>query len=234
MPLDPRNIVADGPDVMSQLILAASLGIGAEASPIYETIDASVTVSGTCTDGDIEYVYSGTTSIPQLTRIVLRDYISGVAIANYEIERENDASSYADIGIFSGVGVSEFIAILGNVMGCNGGVPPFSPPRFEPTTILDENLTGTRIDNSVDPPEESPFAISLTLTLPYFIGTIADSNLELLTDLTVSDGVGGGFFTASTDASAWTSPDFRDIRGTYGATSYDVNGIEYVWSVTIG
>ena len=56
MPLTPRDIVCDGPDAFSKVIAIGidPLSSSAEASPIYQTINATVSVSGTYTEDNAD------------------------------------------------------------------------------------------------------------------------------------------------------------------------------------
>lgn len=242
MSLEPRNLVCDGPDVFSRVLAIgiAPLSSSGEGSPIYLTIDAEATVSGSYTDGSLEYAFSGSTAIDQRTRVDIRSIIGGVDIAgeNYEITRNNDISSWVDFGFITGGDVNEFAAVQSNTLGCNGGSPPFAPPGFYHFDIFD-SIPGTRTDTAEDPDLVLDRSIGLVFTPPYFTGSIQDGDLKMVIslDATVNQGDPDEYsetFNVEIDCSAWTTLDFRDIRGTYGDTSYDVNGIEYIWSVTIG
>lgn len=240
--LDPRNVIADGPDVFSQLI---AIGIdpsasGAEGSPIYQTIDAEVTVSGSYTDGSIDYAFSGTTAITQRTRVAARDAIIGADISgeNYELTRADGISSWCDFGVITGIDTLNFTAEQNQTLGANGGSPPFAPPGFNLGSSLEDFIEGTRTDTAPDPDETVARFIKLTVIAPYFTGSINDGTLRMNVrlDATVNDGESDEYsesFPVEIDPTSWDSADFRDIRGTYGETSYDANGIEYVWSVTV-
>jgi len=241
MSLDPRNIVADGPDVMSKVLAIGidPLSSSGEGSPIYTTIDAEVSVSGAYTDGFLEYSFTGTTSIDQRTRVEIRSIIGGVDFAgeHYEIIRDNDVSSWVDFGVITGVAELEFLSVQSNILGCNGGTPPFAPPNFI-CSILGF-VDGERVDTEPDPNVTEPRAIELSIIPPYFTGSIQDGDLMMVVALSIKVNVSdpdeySETLTHEIDASSWTTLDFRDIRGTYGTTSYDTNGIEYIWSVTIG
>ena len=241
MSLDPRNIVADGPDVMSKVLAIGILPLSSsgEGSPIYTTIDAEASVSGAFTDGFLEYSFSGTTSIDQRTRVEIRSIIGGVDFAgeHYEIIRDNDVSSWVDFGVITGGAELEFVAVQSNILGCNGGTPPFAPPNFI-CSILGY-VDGERIDTEPDPNVTEPRTIELSIIPPYFTGSIQDGDIMMVVALSIKVNVSDSdeyseTLTHEIDASSWTTLDFRDIRGTYGTTSYDTNGIEYIWSVTIG
>ena len=64
--------------------------------------------------------------------------------------------------------------------------------------------------------------------------TAGDLKIVVLLAYVIDFGSFSGLFTYEIYASSWTILDFRDIRGTYGTSSTDVNGIEYTWSVTVG
>jgi hypothetical protein len=240
MSLDPRNIVADGPDVMSKVLAIGILPLSSsgEGSPIYTTIDAEASVSGNFTSGVYDYSFSGSTTIDQRIRVDIRSIVGGVDFAgeHYEIIRDNDVSSWVDFGVITGGAELEFAAVQSNILGCNGGTPPFAPPNFYPATDIDGYIDGTRVDNSDPTPISEPSSIQLLFGPPYFTGSIQDGDLKMVVSLAyvIDSGDFSGSFTYEIDASSWTTLDFRDIRGTYGTTSTDDNGIEYIWSVTIG
>jgi hypothetical protein len=244
MSITPRNIVLDGPDVMSAVLAIGinPISSSGEGSPIYETIDAEAAVSGTYTDGPLEYDFSSTTAIPQQYRAELRPLVGGVDVAgeHYEIERDHDVSSWVDFGFISVGDPSTFLALQSNILGCNGGSPPFAPPFFYVgTDLTDYSIEGTVTDTSEDPETVNPRGIELIFTPPFFRGSIQDGDLEMVVSLTATVNVEDpGEYTETfefiTDASAWDTTDFRDIRGTYGTTSYDANGIQYIWSITLG
>ena len=242
MSLTPRNIVADSPDVMSKVLFIgiSPISSSGEGSPIYLTIDATASVSGSYTDGDIDYAYSGSDSIPQKNRVEIRPLVSGVDVAgeHYEIVRDNDVSSWVDFGFITGIDTNEFLATQSNDLGCNGGIPPFAPPEFLPDN-MEAFVEGTRTDNSETPALVTTPSIKFVFYPPYFVGSIQDGDLimRVSLEISVNDGDADEYievFNFDTDASAWVSTDFRDIRGTYGDTNTDANGMEYTWSVTIG
>jgi len=245
MSFSPRNLVCDGPDAFSKILAIGfePLISSAEASPIYQTINLECSVNGTYSDGDLDYEFSGSTDIPEQTRLEIRSDIGGVDPVgeHYEIERSHDVSTWIDVGIvFGGDYSPNFAALQYNPLGCNGGTPPFAPPNFYTgSDFTDLSIEGTVTDNSTTPPTVTPKGIKLAFLPPLFRGSIQDGDLEMVVSLNVVVNYGDGdayseTFEDVTDCSAWTTADFRDIRGTYGATDYDSNGIEYVWSVTIG
>ena len=238
MALTPRNIVLDGPDVFSKV---AFIGIdpltsSAEGSPIYETIDAEVSVNGSYTVGTVTYEYAGTANATQRTRESIRtDATLDISGEHYEIERDHDVSSWIDFGVILSASEDTFAAVQGNILGCNGGTPPFAPPVFLPEPEIVEYVEGTSTDTSTSPATVNTISVELQLSPPFFTGSIQDGDLKMNVSLRiVENGNPAETFTHEIDASAWTTADFRDIRGTYGATDYDSNGIAYVWSVTIG
>jgi hypothetical protein len=236
--LDPRNIIADGPDVFAKV---AAIGIdplvsSAEGSPIYETIDAEVSVNGSYTVGSVTYEYSGTTSVTQRTRESIRtDAVIDFAGENYEVVRDHGISSWVDFGVILDASENTFAAVQGNILGCNGGTPPFAPPSFLLAPSIIEYIDGTSTDTDPDPDLIEAIIVELQIAPPFFTGSIQNGDLKMKVSLRiVENGNAAETFTAEIDCSTWDSTDFRDIRGTYGTTSYDTNGIEYVWSVTIG
>jgi len=239
MSIVARNIVVEGPDVMSHLA-ATSFDYfpgGFEAAPIYLTLDAAVTMTGSFSVGSIDYDYSGSPTISQMTRVAARDLTITLELENAEIARTTNPSAFADAASSTGLSTNEFTATLLDLDICaNGVTPPFSPPWFgEKNPGMSGSVTGTKTDNTQIPAVVTDANAGLRVFPPKFSGTIADGDLQMYVELSyVVDGVGSGIFRKNYDASAWGSPDFRDIRGTYGATDTDSNGIEYVWSVTVG
>jgi len=242
--LDPRNLVVDGPDAFCSLIVfaIAPSSTGAEGSPIYTTIDADGDATGSWSDGTWDYTFTGSGSIiTQRVRQAARDQIIGVDISgeNYEITRKYSESSWADIGIISGYDTDKFYAEQGYTLGCNGGVPPFAPPIFRTDTQIISFVPGLRT-NILDPSDTNVTSTEIRITPPYFTGSIQDGDLKMVIRMDVWFDYGTGTptfleeFLIETDCSSWTTTDFRDIRGAYGETSIDVNGITYTWSITIG
>ena len=234
--LDPRNIVADGPDVFALDPAAshAAFSLGAEASPIYLTVDASVAVSGSYTVGTVTREYSGSTSVTQRTRAAIRtDAEVDSAGENYEIKRDHGDSNWGDFGVLMGGASNTFSAVHWNPMGCNGGTPPFAPPTFVLDSFIVEYVDGTETDTAPDPDTETPITVEVSVVPPFFTGSIQDGDLKMLVRLIAVENGVMETFDEEIDASAWTVTDFRDIRGTYGTTSTDSNGIEYTWSITI-
>jgi hypothetical protein len=238
MILPPRNIVLDGPDVFSKI---AAIGINplassAEGSPIYQTIDAEITVTGSYTVGTVTYDYSGTATATQRIRDSIRtDAALDIYGENYEITRSNDVSTWIDFGAIISAPENTFAAVQSNYLGCNGGTPPFAPPGFLLAPPIIEYIDGTSTDSSISPPLVEDVSVELQITPPYFTGSIQGGDLKMNVNLSiVENGNPQETFVHEIDASGWGVLDFRDIRGTYGTTSYDSNGIEYVWSITIG
>jgi hypothetical protein len=251
MSLAPRNIVIEGPDVFGNMgAITFGEPSGIDAPPFYASFSGEVTINGsyygTGSFSDIEYVYSSILMETQpLTRIGLRDASLNVTAFDeqYEITRKTDPSAIADIG---GAGTSSdgnCVACCAFLMAPSGQFVPLSVPLFASTgfpTFDPDDGTGTRIDHSTDPATEADILVSAVFSGPTFTGTIGEADFRMrfavrITFFTASGEINSDVFdfTDEIDVSAWSTADFRDIRGTYGATSYDANGIEYVWSVTI-
>lgn len=248
MSLTPRNIVVDGPDVASDLVFNVPADpSGFDASPIYTALSGTCTINGSYYGAvgtayeDIEYIYSSVVMTPDsLARIPLKgeDLAPFLSEDNFEIARDHSDSSYADIGATSGIiPTGKFAAFCGLLTSITNRPTPFDPPLFEPDLNKEDMEAGTRRDHSVSPATDLPLGATVTIRAPVTTGSIEGGDLKLRFRLTVSMNAGYESYTEDmdheVDASAWTSADFRDIRGTYGTTSADVNGIEYVWSLTI-
>jgi hypothetical protein len=250
MSIIAKNLVADGPDIFGQ-IHGNDSGMGfssCEASPIYTTLDASVAVSGnysgTGSYSGIDYDYSCTTSIAQQTRADLRSLIDSIT-ANQTVFRDSGDTSYYDLGQITDIPSGQFAATLAVLSGINNQYSPFVPPAFAQSAFgtadgLIESIdpAGTRTDTNADPDDETDLACEITVLPPFFIGDFGvDLKMVVRITAVMNHGIAEQYtFTDDfeVDASTWDSADFRDIRGTYGKTSYDANGIEYVWSVTVG
>ena len=228
MPLTPRNIICDGPDVMSDVLLSALYTpTGIDASPIYGTINATCGISGSYTNpntGD-KFTYSNTLTPNQSNRVGLRDSTLLAELENYEFTRDHgEESAWGDVFMGDSQGVDEFQAIQGTAISSHGRVVPFSPPRFSADIY--------KYDSDIDS--------SVTFLPPSFRGTIEGGDLEMVVSIGVSMNIsdGASAYTDSmsfaVDASLWGSPEFRDITGTYGDTTIDSKGITYTWSVTVG
>jgi hypothetical protein len=241
--LDPRNVIINNPRDIDFL--------GIDASPIYLTIDASVSVGATSYSIDAyDYVVDAAShNFTQLTREPLFDLSSGGGIF-YE---NNEITGYGESSFFDGLndlffgssGGGKFAAGLLYVDGIySGRAYPFSPPDFfTPSGTGYQSHTFSDIVTETDtggtPPVDVLRDVTVSVSVPQFTGALRDGDLKMVITFSGSvsgthSGVSSVTDTVEIDASAWDSPDFRDIRGTYGATSYDPNGIEYVWSVTIG
>ena len=238
MALSPKNIIADSPAVTTNLAL--------DASPIYTTIDASVSVAATSyTVDDYDYaVASASHSFTQLQREPLIDATTSyIAYENEEIDGLETPTYFdgLDDFIFPSSGAGKFAADILNFTDVL--TPPFSPPRFytpdatgSQSYFFDEVVTET--NNDPDPPEVNQVDIRATVGTPVFTGTVLGGDLKMtITFSGVVFGFGPGAGTVNEtveiDCSSWTSADFRNIRGTYGKTTTDDNGIAYTWSLTV-
>lgn len=241
MSLTPRNIVVNGPYFLRDIQFATGGDpSGLEASPIYTSISGTCDINGSYYGtgflSDIEYIYSSVTLTPDslTTRRSLRslspfhDYSSDSIITD-EIWNV-DVGATGDL-----VGANEFVAVHGYQVSRTPS--PFDIPIFS-ERLTKENLTaGTRRDHSTSPATDSDIGASIEIVPPAVTGSIEGGDLKLVFSIIVGMNLGAENYTETLqleiDASAWTSTDFRDIRGTYGATSYDSKGIEYIWSLTI-
>jgi len=239
MSVTARNLFIDGPDLLKHYFAI-------DASPIYLTIDASVsTEGGSFTDPlrpNLDYVVSAEShTFPQLTRQTLRELNRPIFSVNEELTRAHSVSTYIDraedLDNFPDAG--KFVAYLNSVDFNDGSLSPYSPSKFEIPNFT--NGFSHSFDNAVEETDTLPSPPVATLSdlvmggnLPLFRGSIVGGDLEMFIAYGMSY---AGYFPTSEiviDASAWTQLDFRDIRGTYSQTDTDSNGIEYVWSVTVG
>lgn len=238
MSISPKNIVADSPTVTANLAL--------DASPIYTAIDASVSVAATSyTVDNYDYaVASASHSFTQLQREPLIDATTSyIAYENEEIDGL-EAPTYfdgLDDFIFPSSGAGKFAADI--LSFTDVSTPPFSPPRFYTPDATGSqsyffNEVVTETNNNPDPPEDNLVDIRATVGTPIFTGTILGGDLKMtitFAGVVFGSGPGAGTVTedVEVDCSSWTSADFRDIRGTYGKTTTDGNGIAYTWSLTV-
>jgi len=251
MSLTPKDIRVEGPDVFGNLAVV-TLGepSGIDAPPFYESFHGELTMNGSYYGSgfysNIEYVYSSVLMETQeLTRIGLRDPLLDVMAfeEGYEVVRNTDPSGFADIGGTTASADGKCAAFCGFVQAPSGQFVPLSVPWFtsagSPSFDPDPGI-GVRRDHDDDPVTEIDILVYPSFTGPYFTGTIGESDFRMKFGVRVTFFTTTGelnpdvrSFEVEVDVSAWTSFNFRDIRGTYGATSYDVNGIEYVWSITL-
>jgi len=239
MEVEARNITADGPDLFQ-------FNFVIDASPIYLTLDASISVlGGSFTDGDFDYeVAPASKTHTQRTRQLSRDTSFGEVIGeNVEIERVHDVSSFYDHAddLFIVSDVDRFAAILGDVDGFGGlqdQLSPYSPPVFPLNSgdffhRFDDIVTKTRTSNG----DEVQRDVVTTVFAPRFEGSILGEDLKMIISLGVSISSAPSFgdtFDVEIDASSWGSAELRDIRGTWGGTDTDDKGIGYTWSITLG
>jgi len=233
MPLTPRNIVCDNPQVFSFIAQRLSTDpTGIDSSPIYLTVDAQVAVSGSYTAGSNDYDFSATTSISTLNRVSIMDGRT-LSAANQNL----DGTQY-DLAQEVLLEAGEFAATIAKLIGADTFrflIAPFGPPEFLHDGLGEENLViGTVTDNNDDPATVTDAIGTFILSTPFFTGTIQGGDLKLKVRLIANLTNSSNTFIHEVDASAWGSPEFRDIRGTYGTTSTDSNGISYTWSITIG
>lgn len=240
MSLTPRNIVADSPLSLEGIaFLTIGDPTGIEASPIYTQISGACTINGTYNaPGDIDYIYDNAAVNPDPlnTRVALRDLSPFLVLESYRIAERYAGYSpfYVDVGATSDiVGDGEFVAVHGRLVSRT--ISPLSIPIFSTDLVKTNANAGTRRDNTTSPATETDIGATITLKMPFTRGTIEDGDLvivfQILADMESRENY---TMELEVDASGWGSTDFRDIRGTYGTTSTDPDGIEYIWSITIG
>lgn len=242
--LTPENKVLNSPRVIDMLAI--------ESSPIYQTLDASVSVSGGSftLDGYDYEVSSVSKTFDQLERerAVEVSLSGGMFYVNEEVNIYGIRSYYDGLNdLLFASNAGKFVALNRNLDNrLNAFSLPFSPPEF-----LTPNGSGSFFHRFVDAveitdPDGTPPTnvkekdVLVSVSAPVFTGNLLDGNLKMIIDFSAS--VQGWFNTNSgsvidsieIDCAAWGTPEFRDIRGTYGTTSTDDNGISYTWSITIG
>lgn len=235
MSFTPRNIVADGPDAFN-LALRAEYNSGLtaiEASPIYTSLSGSVYINGSYSSFDYDYDFDKTIILDPRARSNIRTGTTIIEEENYEVERVGAVSTYADLpDIFSAFGhsSSEVVIMHGAPVSITGQTVPFAPPAYSITGLsVTDTQAGTETDEDNNVTDiTGVFSVSV----PQFRGSVEGGDLEMyfLMQANISDGPN---FEHAIDASSWDSADFRDIRGTYGTTSVDSNGVSYTWSLTL-
>lgn len=247
--LDPVDIVCDSHEAFRQIIFTVPYApIGADASPIYQTMNGQVTINGSYF-GDVgtayedrEYIYDNVTlTMVELTRIGLRDLPGGVYVAlpNYVINPPHFSGIQTDLlyyGIYDTF--EKFEAVCGSLPSYGDSHQPFAPPNiygslnhveadgFDTGEVILES-TGTVIKSST----------FLYIAGPYFRGKIEDGDLEMYFRL---DGTINHPYQYQNvaeelviNASSWGESDFRDVRGTYTTVSTDSRGMTFDWTVTL-
>jgi hypothetical protein len=244
MSLAPRNIVADSPESL-RAITFITFGdpTGIEASPIYTEISGTCTINGTYNNTfggteDVDYIYDNAEVTPDSldTRVALRDLSPFPALINYRISELYAGYSpfYVDVGATSDiVGSGEFVAVHGHLVSRKS--TPLDIPIFSTDLVKTNTTAGIRRDNTTDPPTEIDIGATITLKMPFTRGTIEDGDLVIVFQI-FAEMESRGNYTMELEVATtgWDSTDFRDIRGTYSATTTDPDGIEYDWSITIG
>lgn len=251
MSLTPRNIIVDSPIALSALLNDVyDPFYSFEASPIYTSISCEISVNGSyygkvgTSYEDIEYDYTGLT-FPALTRtrISVRD-------AEWNFNDPESVNLYrsgvyvrADLGSVFGLFPEDKCVVVQGWRTERGNTPaPFDPPFFETASMRFENYenAGTRTDHGADPPTQSALKATFSVGVPNIIGSITGGDLKLRIsigyrlNLDIAQGERReGSVWYEQDISGWTSGNFRDIRGTYGGTVTDEEGLEYTFSLTI-
>lgn len=243
-----RTIVCDSPAAFTKTLDSAiNFPNGGDASPIYMTVNASVTINGsyygTGAYENIEYIYNAATiTATELNRVAVRDTIYSAYEPHYEITLSGFASTWVDIFDEDSIPSDSFIAIFASLPStASQDYMPFSPPKFDrgnsPFIDLSGTSVGTRRDHSAGPPSDNNMDVTLGIDGPLFRGSIAGGDLEMYFTLTGT--INQPYETESineeiaVDCSSWDSTDFRDITGTYTQLDTDANGITYDWEIVI-
>jgi len=245
--LDPVDIVCDSHEAFRQIIISSPYApVGADASPIYQTMNGQVTINGSYF-GDVgtayedrEYIYDNVTlTMVERTRIGLRDLPGGVDTPNYVIDPPHFSGIQTDL-LYEGIyDTSEkFIALCGNLPSYGDSHQPFAPPTiseslnhveadgFDTGEVILES-TGTVIKSSA----------SLSISGPFFRNKIEDGDLEMYFRLDGTINFPYQYQNVAEElvinASSWGESDFRDVRGTYTTFSTDSRGMTFDWTVTL-
>lgn len=243
--LAPENKVLNNPRVIDNLLI--------ESSPIYQTLDASVSVSGgSYTVDGYDYVVSAVSkNFDQLQRerAVEVALSGGIFYANESIDVYGNRSYFDGLNdLIMGSNAGKFIAANREIdTRLNAFSLPFSPPFFF-TPYSGNGILPHIFADAVEitDPDGTPPAnvkeknVSVSVGTPFFAGKLLDGDLKMIVAFSaavqgwLSGNSGSVNDRVEIDCSAWGTPEFRDIRGTYGTTSTDENGISYTWSITIG
>ena len=221
-------------------------------------LNGSYTTYDSMSNSDREFVYDNVEfDFPVITRIYHRDPALNPGAESAEAAQFFDSitgvRSYHDKGfINSAVPEGRFLAIHGWQASIRNPSPFDTPVFIAPndSSIMFFALFSKELEsvgtvtitprNGGDPTVKN-IGAQMLLQRPYLLGSIEGGDLELIFTLSyrinidafpagppIQDG-----FEHIIDASAWSSPQLRDIRGTYGATETDERGLEYTWSLTI-
>lgn len=236
-------------------ILATKL----DASPIYTSISATCAISGSHIRTLDVIRYSGEVTTAVMTRISLRDLAlmssepgyrpinPGIAEGEGSFDRLfsvldllfNPFSSLSD----------RFVAVCGLTVSSTLPAPPlagnyrnrapYDPPVFIGDIRGFNNRVGTQGGFS-SLSFRRPVSADLHTWVSRVSGSVSEGNtvleigIRVVTSSNIEPSLSDEVFTVQLDTSEWGSAEWRDIRGTYGATNVDSRGIQYVWSVTIG
>ena len=249
MSIKVKTVMIESPrafQIFNDYYLSGS-GALVEHSPIYTEITAEVDISGSYTDGNIDYDYSYTGS-KTWTRIpIVGDSTVGMTkIINYPglipINGVGEAPK-ASVAQFVPRGSGEFImglrAALDKPSGPYEDPAPMYAPQYPAAVFSFDGMIeasaviGTQTDNSFSPPVVTDIIEDIRADISFiFSGPITDPR-EIVDELSIQ---GGNFPNTvariSEDVTVWSAAKWRDFRGTYTETAVNAQGITTTVTVT--
>lgn len=214
-----------------------------EHSPIYTEFTAEVNITGSYTDGSIDYAYSYTGNRTWTRIAMVGDSSFGMdKIANNAGPIDINGvfeTPEASVGQVVTPGTDEFLMGLRPALDMTSVSPMFVPQY--PAALFHFNgsietsaVIGTRTDNGVSPPVITDIVQNVSVGQPTFTFLFAPTDPRHIVD--VMNITGGAqfrlFATINEDLTAWSLAKWRDFRGAYTATEVDVNGITTTLDVT--
>lgn len=250
MSIKVKSVMVESPrafQIFNDYYLSGS-GALVEHSPIYTEITAEVDISGSYTDGNIDYDYSYTGS-KTWTRIpIVGDSTLGMTkIINYPglipINGVGEAPE-ASVAQFVPRGSGEFImglrAALDKPSGPFEDAAPMYVPQYPAAVFSFDDMIeasaviGTQTNNNVSPPVVTDIIEDIKADISFFFsGTITDPR-QIVDVLSIQGGSFPNFVALlDEDLTVWSAAKWRDFRGTYTATDVNANGITTTVTVTL-
>jgi hypothetical protein len=248
MSIKVRSIMAESPrafQVLNKYVnpirqeAGSSWEPSVEASPIYEELTAEVSISGSYTDGNIDYDYSYTgsktwTRVPMVgdSSLWMNKIYDDVFIIYINGVQETLEASVG-VNIYD-IATDGFIMALYPALEMTSGDRMFAPAYpaalIYPGSAIEESvIIGTQTNNAFSPPVVTDIIGTPSVFLSFGYASTPTDPRFIFDLFRISGGIflpeNGGRATIDEDTSVWSPAKWRDFRGTYSATEVDTNGI---------
>lgn len=242
MSIKVKRVMAPSPRAF-QILNEYYLNAYFDASPIYEEVTATVTISGSYTTGFTTYDYSYSNSKTWSRVAITGDGGGSVSITGIDI---NGITEILDgsVSNINATGSDEFIMWLRPALDITTGSPaPMYAPQYPAavfglgSAIEASAVIGTTTyDDGVNPPIVTDIVDNVSCSNPLFTEAGTPIDPRFIVDLFSANGGASGTLQAviEEDVSLWSLAKWRDFRDTYSASSTDANGIETTLEIVIG